>query len=222
MNLSKRTLSESEIKVLLKGPKFTPTPRENVKELKSDIYEFCRKLRLCEFFYDSEKVESINVVECKSNFTPDRNRDTILDNYIEFLSEYEFTSNPKRLNNLQKNEWLAIQNLRNDKSIVIKVADKGNCWVIMNSGDYKQSVLELLKDETTYSALPEENVDENVMHIIEQFTKKYQKMLTKQEINYLTKFNHKSSQFYGLPKIHKSGKIKTAIEHQKSQVRISG
>ena len=32
------------------GLKFTPVPRENIIELRSDIRKFCRKLRLTEFF----------------------------------------------------------------------------------------------------------------------------------------------------------------------------
>ena len=39
---------------------------------------------------------------------------------------------------------------------------------------------------------------------IADFTKKYKDVLTKKESSYLTNFNFKTSNFYGLPKIHKS------------------
>ena len=42
-------------------------------------------------------------------------------------------------------------------------------------------------------------------------------ILTKKETDYLTKFNHKTSFFYGLPKIHKSKQITSAITKQKSE-----
>ena len=218
INLSKRPLTDDETKVLLKGPKFTPTPKQNLYELRKDIYEFCRKLRLSEFFYEKTVTERVSVVECKSSFTPERNRDTILDNYVDFLCNYEFTAKIKKYGNLQKNEWLAIQLLRNDDSITIKVADKGNCWVIMDSDDYKKSVQNLLLDGVTYKRMSNDHTDYSIMKKIENFAIKYSKMLTKQETKYLTDFSYKSSQFYGLPKIHKSEKIKTAIKQQNNQL----
>ena len=50
-------MTERQINVLRKGLKFTPTPKPNTAELKSDIQEFSRKLRLIEFFY-SENLDS--------------------------------------------------------------------------------------------------------------------------------------------------------------------
>ena len=46
-NLSdKKKLSENEINVLKKGTKFTPVPKMNNHELKNDVDQFCRTLRL--------------------------------------------------------------------------------------------------------------------------------------------------------------------------------
>ena len=46
INLSSRKLNESEIKLLEKGLKFTPTPNNaNTQELEKDILEFTRKVR---------------------------------------------------------------------------------------------------------------------------------------------------------------------------------
>jgi hypothetical protein len=47
-------LTKSEIKLLTKGLKFTPTPKSNHQELKTDIKEYTRKLRLVEFFHNRE------------------------------------------------------------------------------------------------------------------------------------------------------------------------
>lgn len=43
-NLSNRVLNETEIKLLSKGLKYTPTPRMNNEQLKTDIKEYTRKL----------------------------------------------------------------------------------------------------------------------------------------------------------------------------------
>jgi hypothetical protein len=50
INISKRTFSKDEIEILEKGFKFTPTPNPDNLTLEKDIDEFCRKLRLREFF----------------------------------------------------------------------------------------------------------------------------------------------------------------------------
>ena len=54
-----------------------------------------------------------------------------------------------------------------------------------------------------------------------ELIKKYEKSLLKQEIDYLTNFQHKSSNFYGLPKIHKSKIISKAIDEQGSELETS-
>ena len=46
---------------------------------------------------------------------------------------------------------------------------------------------------------------------------KYENSFLKQEIDYLTNFQHESSNFYGLPKIHKSKIIFKVIKEQGSE-----
>ena len=47
INLSNNILTEQEIQLLAKGLKFTPTPQfSNFTEIKNDISNFYRKLRL--------------------------------------------------------------------------------------------------------------------------------------------------------------------------------
>lgn len=53
-NLSNRVLNETEIKLLSKGLKYTPTPRMNNEQLKTDIKEYTRKLRLKEYFNEDD------------------------------------------------------------------------------------------------------------------------------------------------------------------------
>ena len=49
--MSSESLSNTQIKLLTQGLKFTPTPISNHPELEKDIDKFCRKLRLKELFY---------------------------------------------------------------------------------------------------------------------------------------------------------------------------
>ena len=72
--MSKRTLNMTEIKLLEKGLKFTPTPHNsNIPELTKDISEFTRKIRLIEFF-EGCKDKDESLVRNKSNFIPPQSR----------------------------------------------------------------------------------------------------------------------------------------------------
>ena len=62
---------------------------------------------------------------------------------------------------------------------------------------------QMLNDTNTYQRLAR-NQDEKIINKIIKFTNEHKELLTSNEIKYLTKFDYKTSQFYGLPKIHKS------------------
>lgn len=44
--------------VLSKGLTFTPTPQNNKHELRTDIKEYTRKLRVAEYFYEEDDGET--------------------------------------------------------------------------------------------------------------------------------------------------------------------
>ena len=58
----------------------------------------------------------------------------------------------------------------------------------------------------TYKKL-DKNIDKEILKKIEDLTDKHYKEVMKKEVKYLTNFNYKTSQLYGLPKVHKSAKI---------------
>ena len=81
-------MTDSEIKLLSRGLKYTPTPRMNNSELKTDVKEYTRRLRLKEFFSENRGDESrntdlgdkiVNKVKNKSQFIPNRGRNSTLD-----------------------------------------------------------------------------------------------------------------------------------------------
>ena len=73
--------------------------------------------------------------------------------------------------------------------------------------------MELLTDHENYVEL-ESNQDRTIMKNINCLIKKYQNELTKKESGYIQNFTYRTSNFYGLPKIHKSTSITTAIKEQ--------
>ena len=57
--------------ILLRGLKFTPTPKRNNIELKSYIQNYTCRLRLAEFFHKNEANDSKeNLSQNQSTFTP--------------------------------------------------------------------------------------------------------------------------------------------------------
>ena len=71
-----RELNEYEIQVLQKGAKFTTTSKRKKEEFKSNVSEYCRKLRLKEHFPGKDNDESIERKKKKfilSRMRKDRN-----------------------------------------------------------------------------------------------------------------------------------------------------
>ncbi|XP_062606683.1 uncharacterized protein LOC134268439, partial [Saccostrea cucullata] len=162
VNLSQRDLNSDEIKLLEHGLKFTPTPKSDKVDVVKDTEEFCRKLRLKEFFQNKTD-DDISLVKNRKGFRPPPNRDKHLEDYISCLK----------------------------KAAHSNMADK--------------------KDNQFYKKL-EQNTDRQTMLKIKKLTKKYQGNLTKNEIEYLTDFEVKTSHFYGLPKIHKCKEIQENVK----------
>ena len=220
ISISSRLLTERQIKLLRRGLNFTPTPKAYTTELKSDIQEFTCKLWLIEFF-DLENLDnsqetrqsvSGSLVKNKSNFYPLRNRNKFLDTTIDFINQQNLNNLSKSKTNLSKDDWQASKELKNDNSIVIKEGDKEGAVVIMDSAHYEQMIYKQLEDKNTKKVDP--SCDNKTMRTNDTLIKKYENSFLKHEIDYLTNFQHESSNFYGLPKIHKSKMISKVIKEQ--------
>ncbi|XP_061168845.1 uncharacterized protein LOC133178101 [Saccostrea echinata] len=81
----------------------------------------------------------------------------------------------------------------------------------MDREHYKEMSLSQLQDNQFYKKL-EQNQDRQSMLKITNLTKKFQSNLTKNEIEYLTNFEVKTSHFYGLLKIHKCKEIQKNVK----------
>ena len=212
VNLSSFSLRQEEENLLNKGLKFCPTPALHEHQNGKDMNEFCRKLRLTEFFNDLP-VNEEDIVKSKSSWNPEKGRNEHLDSsiaYLQSLAKFDTKSRVNKISNMSKSDKIGLDSLLSNKSIVIKEADKGSAIVIMNKEYYKDNIERLLGDALTCMQLME-NSDNKIMNKINKFADKHKDILTTNEIKYLTKFDYKTSQFYGLPKIHKSSLIKEKI-----------
>ncbi|CAG2206353.1 unnamed protein product [Mytilus edulis] len=153
--------------------------------------EFGRRLRInyifCEDNEENEEEENKPLVRNKSDWIPKPTKDKDLEETIKTLKTNSLTSNKNVKDNLTREEKTALQNLKSDKSIIIKEADKGNAVVIMDREYYRDNILNMLQDEMSYEVTDKK---------LDRQTKSY---------------------FYGLPKIHKSEEISNAISEQNSE-----
>ena len=197
------------------GLKFCPTPKSNITELKGDLKDFERKLRLRELLMDSNITED-SIVRNKSTFCPKKGRNRELDSYFEKLWSLDLKSKRNVKNNLSQNQLKALYDLINNTNITIKEADKGGAIVIMNTDYYLSKIQDMLNDPNNYRQISE-NIDRNIISKIKKHCSKHKHILTIKETDYITNFISKTSNFYGLPKLHKSIEIETAILAQKSE-----
>ena len=84
VNLSKRYLTEAEVSLLLKGLKFCPTPdRIEVYNVRKDIRDYIRRIRLREYFYCEDEVDGdfseMPAFRTKSTWCPERNREMVIE-----------------------------------------------------------------------------------------------------------------------------------------------
>ena len=86
----------------------------------------------------------------------------------------------------------------------------------MNTKHYLKMISDHLNDKTTYKMV-ESNCDSKVMKGIAKIIEKYKDNLTKREKECLVIFSYNISNFYALPKIHKSKLIKNAIKEQQKK-----
>ena len=175
-------------------------------------------MRLAEFFLD-KKTSDDSLVKNPSSFTPKPGRNKELDTFLNNIRIQEPNTNEvqQRTCNTSKPELDALSNLEKDRTIVIKEADKGGGVVIMDTEFYRQIMLAHLNDQNTYIPINPSDTPK-VLEKIKRLTTRYCNHLTEKETDFLTNFDSKESHIYGLPKIHKSKIISSAIQQQNSEI----
>jgi hypothetical protein len=96
-----------------------------------------------------------------------------------------------------------MKNLRNDSSIVILRADKGNSTVVMNRKDYDTKILSMLNGGP-YEIIRQDPTPETVKKVKEYCSHlQSQNKLENNQVKRITNYNQRCPIFYGVPKIHK-------------------
>ena len=181
----------------------TPTTPPKAS-FKSDIKDFTRKIRIRDVFWGKESNDE-SLHRNKSNRPVFTDNQEI--NNICKLTEILQPENINAADNLTQEERRALEDLVNNEDIVIKKADKGGNFVLMDKSFYRdQLVLEGHLKSNDYETLPVD-ADKQVMKNLKALVKKHKDCLTDKEQDFITNFDWKTSQLYVLPKIHKNKDI---------------
>ena len=200
INISSFKLSRHHLSLLRKGPKFTPTTKGNYLTAQSDIKNFTRRINIREHFWQQENIDE-SILRNKSNRQIySSNQD--LQNITQTIENMQPTITEVN-DNLTKFERTALEELKNNKELIFKKADKGGSLIVMDRDFYRNKlVIEGHLTSQSYKKV-DENCDKKVFSIIKNHVEKFKNILTNNEIDYLTKYEWESSHFYVLPKIHK-------------------
>ena len=155
-NLSQKTLSSLEIKVLEGGLRFSATPSVNEVDFRRDSSDFSRKMR-CKSLFRNERQENVSETsEFKSKSTCNAPKEAPALELFSSQTEKDILSilSGKATNyNLSKEEYRTMRSLQNGRSVVIKPADKGSAVVVWDRNDYLKEAERQLSDEKTYEEI---------------------------------------------------------------------
>ncbi len=210
-----KLLSEDEISVLSKGLGFCPTPSKiNKYELEQDLGEFARTMRCRWFFRNSTQTEDTEYSKfrVKSDWEPPQTHlSPTMETYFRLVDRDILKIDEREQNfpNLTEGEREALQNLAQDRSVIIKSADKGSGVVVWDRSDYLSEAEKQLADSKTYQRVPHDlRTIVNLGQQSNRYFKKLfdKKLISKKVFEYFTfpvKNSAKLATIYFLPKIHK-------------------
>ncbi|CAH8464949.1 unnamed protein product [Schistosoma rodhaini] len=176
VNLSDRILNSHEISLLKKGLNF------NINRPQLSPFNI------------------IPAIEPALNILPNETANELRNKLMSALLRQK-----SQKSNMTKNELHALKQLRNDKTIIITKADKGNTTVIMNKIDYEKKAKEHLQ-EGPYELIKDAKSRTTLNKLKAETSKILHSLKVKLGTPLWFLLNPKSCnpcRFYGLPKIHK-------------------
>ena len=212
INLSDRRLTESELSLLGKGLSFVPTKRQTIAQLIAELKEWERLMRLKEYWDGQDKNESGGDRDGDSQYktsrwTPPKGRDQWLDLYIEEVTSGVIQGLRKTgRSNLSKGEDEALLSLMKDDSIIIRPADKGSSFVILNKEDYIDKLSDEMDKGDGYEPTKGDMTSVISRKVGKLVTRLEEKgYIGKNERKYLVPPRPTPGILQGNPKIHKEG-----------------
>lgn len=209
VNLSSRTLSDTEISLLSKGLAFIPTPNKKTADYTDPVNQLARTLRLRYFFRNNNNTTRINTpFRKKSTWMPPA-ADKEIEEYIKNIPTKlaKVKSNNIRPNTT-KQEWTALKALAVDDTIIIRTADKGSCVVVENRAEYIENGEQHLANRDIYCPIDNDPTLELCKSTNNYITGIYNKgYLSEHMKNYLSHpepSKVRTQQLYFMKKLHKT------------------
>ncbi|XP_037299336.1 uncharacterized protein LOC119190756 [Manduca sexta] len=172
VNLSSRPITPTTQAALAKGLNFAPTPRKiPVEAIITGIEE-----------------------TIAHNKIPDQDAECLRQDVSSVMRKSKL---PKP--NMSKREFTALKDLRNDSSLLVLPADKGNATVIVDTAAYEKKLTELVRDECIYKKVnynPTARVTSGLDSLLRSSPDDSLR-------RHLRPQNPTAPKIYGLPKIHK-------------------
>lgn len=211
LNLSKSFHpSPSQLSLLQKGLSFIPRPSSfNQELLQRDILLYHRRLKLVDYYHDRKSREQIPFT-LPSTWEPHHSLiHPILQLHIRrdlnsFLLAPRFLTN-HNTSNLSPQEHQAIKQLKSNKHILIKPANKGAKIVILDTHQYLHEANRQLSNTLHYKPIPstiQPLASSQLRKLLEQLYSGH--YISRKQYSYLLGPDPpRSCYFYLLPKIHK-------------------
>ena len=208
-NLSTYPLKNNEHRLLSKGLNFSPNIsscklQSNPKKIANQLQ---RKInaRIYAQQKNSRRTLLTDPFSSTKNWTPPNNNNATVNKFIQEISKAK--SPPQQeINYTPSYTDITMKQLKNNKIIIIKKADKGGGLCILDKNDYiKRIYTEHLNDNITYKSIdfdPTPHITYDTITLINFLhTKHHIDDITKQ---FLTpNLKPRTPIFYGIPKIHK-------------------
>ena len=180
----------------------------NKTEILKDIKQFNRRIKLKSHFGNLPK-EGL-YFKSTSTWEPTDTHHTVKTFAEDFNRKVESSLKTETYNrgnrrNLNKEEHLAMENLRNQEDIVITKANKGGAVVVQDVAEYVKEANRQLADTSFYKKLKENPTSENaaiVENAIDNL--KLRGLLDEKLANKLKPENPRTPRLYLLPKVHKT------------------
>lgn len=229
-NLSTSPLEEDVTQLLQKGLKFVPSPsylEGEETELQADLDHLASKIRgRCNHLaFTTFSSSNVDQPQKKSFVKPSAvkpskaTKDPPVASSCQQIAQIKPQKNNKMNTNMGKNQYEALKQVKQNQNVVIKEADKGSGVVIMEKDYYISAIETMLQDTTTY-AIIDDMTCTKLTDIVKKFNKKWESVLTAEEIKAINENPSSMATFYGLPKIHKSTEILAATRNTPNSVVI--
>ena len=168
----------------------------------------------CEWYFRNESqyiTSEVSTFKLKTKRNPPKDSSD-LELFLNKVKEDIFlvlSGHPKNFN-FNREEYLPMRSLQNDRSVLIKPADKGSAVVVWDRQDYLKETERQLSDSSIYKEV--KVTEKDLVDLVDKSNKIFvdlerRNIIQEKEKNYF-KFNFKKAtnvgKFYLLPKIHKS------------------